>query len=152
MMTMLPTCHRLRLFRRYWRMRALSREVPETPMLSSCSHCLTMSAMDAEAREQTRLENQSALIHTAEVGAWKGGLSSSSVSGCCVELTNDGLTEKLFSCADICFKTARDGSVGSGWSSWYDCTLNAVRTAENRPACGRRNRHESESVRIVDCN
>lgn len=64
-----------------------------------------------------RLENQSELIHTADHGARKGGLRSAAESGGCVELTNDGLREKLLSWAEIWFKIVTVGSVGSGWRS-----------------------------------
>ena len=101
MMTMPPTRHRFKLFKRYCLIRADSRDVPDTPMLISWSHCLTMSAIDAEAREQTKLENHSELIQTADNGARKGGLRSASDSGLSVELRKDGLREKLLSCADI---------------------------------------------------
>ena len=105
-------------------------------MVSSCNHCLTISAMDAEAREHTREENHRALIQTADAGAWNGGVRALVARDCCVELTKFELMEKLFSWDEIRWRTSSVGSVGSGCSNWYDWTLKAVRTAENRPAYG----------------
>ena len=87
-------------------------------MVSSCSHCLTISAMDADAREHTREENQRVLIQTADVGAWNGGLRALEDRGCCVELTKLELIEKLLSWDEICLRTTSVGSVGSGCSDW----------------------------------
>ena len=128
-----PTCHLRMPFRRYCRSRALSREVPESPTRSWSSHCLTISAIEADARLQTRLENQSVFIQTADGGAWND--VSSSGRACWVAFTNGELTVKLLSWVDICCSAASIGSVGCGCNSWYDWTLNAVSTAEKRPAC-----------------
>lgn len=134
-MTMAPTRHLIRLLSRYWRSRAVSREVlGEIPPQYSFSHCFTMMPTEAEERLRMRLENQSAFSQTAARGARGVGVSVCRYAGC-VELTNGGLFEKLLSWADICCKAARTGSVvGAGCKSWYDCTLNAVRMAENKPA------------------
>ena len=42
---------------------------------------------------------------------------------------------KLLSWCEIWRNGARLGSSGDGWRRGYDWTLNAVRMAENRPAC-----------------
>ena len=44
------------------------------------------------------------------------------------------LTLKLFSWDEIWMRMAVTESSGCCWSSWYDSILNAVTTAENRPA------------------
>ena len=90
-----PTCHLRMPLRRYWRSRALSREVPDSPTRSWSSHCFTIRAIDADARLQTRLENHSVLIHTADGGALND--VSSNGRTCCVAFTNWLLTVKLFS-------------------------------------------------------
>ena len=51
-----------------------------------------------------------------------------------VELINAAFAEKEESCADMCSKILRERSAGSGRSEPYDSTLNAVATAEKRPA------------------
>ena len=56
-----------------------------------------MSAMDADAKEQTSEENQRVLIQTAEDGAVNGGLRSAAESGGWVEFTKLVLIEKLLS-------------------------------------------------------
>ena len=73
--------------------------------------------MDAEARLHTRLANHRVLIQTAETEAWKGGGNWSEEGTGWVELIKEGLTEKLFSWEDICWRAASMGSVGSGWRS-----------------------------------
>ena len=97
----------------------------------SVSHCLMRMHRSATIRAIDRLVNQSALSQIAYEGALNGGGGPSGLNDGCVELTKDGLTRKLSSWAEIC---ARMVSVWSGWRSWYDCTLNAVSMAENRPA------------------
>lgn len=72
---MSSTRHIRRLFRRYWRTRATGREVPETPLLYSLSHCLTMMPTDAEDRLRMRPENHRALSQTAQRGTGGGGFA-----------------------------------------------------------------------------
>lgn len=82
-------------------------------------------------------ENHRELSHTADRGTRGVVLVSTSarvVSGGRVEFKNGGLIEKLPSCAEICCRTAKEGSGVTGWSRRYDCTLNAVKIAENKPA------------------
>ena len=93
-----------------------------------------MSAIEADARLQTRLENQSELIHIPDIGGTKGVWTWSNEREGCVELINWELTEKLLSCTEICSRTVSIESLGPGWRSWYVWTLNAVRTADNKPA------------------
>ena len=93
--------------------------------------------MEADARLHTRLENQSVLIQTAEEEARKGGVRTSTDWDCWVEFTKELLTEKLFNCVDIRCSKATVVSIDADCNNWYDCTLNAVRTAENKPAYSR---------------
>ena len=58
-------------------MRALSREVPETPMLSSCSHCLTRIPRDAVIKANTRLRDQSVFMRIVGFEVTKGVNSDS---------------------------------------------------------------------------
>ena len=118
-MTMInPTRHLRRPLRRYWRSRALSLDVPDTPTLSGSSHCLTMRVIDAEARLHTRLENQRVLSHTADKGALKSGLTSIPVCAeLVVALTKGGEIEKLLSCVEICCNTTRVASEEDGCRS-----------------------------------
>ena len=95
---------------------------------------MTISAIEADARLQTRLENQRELIHIPDAGGTKGASTWSSVREGCVELMNWVLMEKLLSCPEICSRIASMGSLGPGWRSWYVWTLNAVRTADSKPA------------------
>lgn len=105
MSTISPTRHFLRLFSRYCRSRATEREAPERPLLNSSSHCFDMIPRNAGPRLRTRPENHKPFSRTAE--AW--------------------LIQRLPVCEEFCWE-------GSDWSRMYDCTLNAVRIAENRPA------------------
>ena len=94
----MPNPHLLRLFKRYWRRRVVSTEVPNRPVLYSFSHCLTMMATNAAERLQMRLENQSMFSHTAHrcVEAELEGTNDDWNAGW-VELTNGSCTEKLAS-------------------------------------------------------
>lgn len=65
---MSSTRHVRRLFRRYWRTRTTGREVPETPLLYSFSHCFTMMPTDAEDKLRMRPENHRVLSQTAHCG------------------------------------------------------------------------------------
>lgn len=64
-----------------------------------------MIARNAGARLRTRPENHKPFSHTAEAR----------------------LIQRLPVCVEFCWEE-------SDWSRMYDCTLNAVRIAENRPA------------------
>ena len=73
---------------------------------------MTMSAIDAAARLQTRLENHNELIQIAERGARKVVSSGGKVA--CVVSTDDWLVVRLLSCTDMRCSTARVASVGEG--------------------------------------
>ena len=57
-----------------------------------------MIPIDAAERLQMRLENQRALIHTADLGARKDEETGEGIE---VELTKGGLSVKLFSWSEI---------------------------------------------------
>ena len=79
-------------------------------------------------------ENQVMLSHTTQSGGRDAEEIFDDVRSGAVEL-NPPSTLKLASWTEIVCSTARVGSVSGGCRSGYDWTLNAVRTAEKRPAC-----------------
>ena len=135
--TMDPTCHRSRLFRRYWRNFEMCSESTDRPLLNSLSHCLTRMPTEAEERLRTRLVNQHMLSDTAHRGIAVEVIkvAPDDRKAGCVELMNGWTNDRLPSWSEMCWRIADDWSgPGSGWSSLYDSTLNAVRIAENKPA------------------
>ncbi len=92
---------------------------------------MTKMASEAVTRLHTRLENQRALIRTAEEEA---EVLAGGMNGLCVELRKPLLIEKLFNCCEIWRRASTAVLELSGCRFWYDSTLKAVRTAENRPA------------------
>ena len=111
----------------------LSREMLDEPARYSRSHCLTSRPSDAESRLHTRLENHNVFKRTANPLALNGATTCGTAGA--VELTKFALTVKLLSWMDICERIAVWVSSGCCCSHLYDSILNAVKTAEKRPAC-----------------
>ena len=111
----------------------LSREMLDEPARYSRSHCLTRRPSDADSKLHTKLENQKTFIRTANPLGLKG-VGGADVVGL-VELIRLAFKVKLFSWEDIWARRAVFASSGCCWSNLYDSMLNAVSTAENRPAC-----------------
>ena len=111
----------------------------------SRSHCLTNMPNDAVARLKTRLANQSELTRIAVSGGDHTGMVLESAAlgpegGAKVALKYPGPTRYPLVFAAI----SRNSPIASalsallesgGWRLWYDSMRNAVRTAENKPAC-----------------
>ena len=101
----------------------------------SFSHCLTMIPMEAAERLKMRLENQRPLIQMAKGGVDGGASIAWGVDAVgIVAFTKGRLIVKLSSCNDMWWRDARIGSISGSAKSWYDSTMNAVNTAEKRPA------------------
>ena len=83
------------------------------PELYSFSHCFTMMPTDAADKLKMRLENQRVFSQIAERGAGRGSDWCRTNAGC-VALTKLGLTEKLLSCAEICWSAVTTGSGPEG--------------------------------------
>ncbi len=103
----------------------------ESHCKNSRIHCLTRMANNADARLNTRLKNQSMLIHLADV---EGLNDDDKDSEDVVELRKGGAFSKLPSCDEILDRSCAERSMLSTWSNWYDSTTKAVKTAENNPA------------------
>lgn len=88
-------------------------------------------ANNADARLNTRLKNQSMLIHLADV---EGLNDDDKDSEDVVELRKGGAFSKLPSCDEILDRSCAERSMLSTCSNWYDSTTKAVKTAENNPA------------------
>lgn len=110
-------------------MRAFSRGELAALRVYSRSHCFVRIPTDAETRLRTRLENHSMLMRTERESTEKPVLC---VGDCCA-----AVPVFAASCAEIWPKRFAVLSSGSSCSSLYDSMLNAVTTAEKRPACGR---------------
>lgn len=80
-----------------------------------------------------RLRNQRMLTHRVDLSGSNGGGKGSAEA---VESRNPFRSVKLSSWREILESSLTVFSSLSACSSWYDSTTKAVRTAENRPACG----------------
>ena len=98
---------------------------------SSWNHCLTRIPSDAVIRATTRLRNQRMLTRTAYRGLWKDGEVKSGI----VELMKFPLRVRLAICIESCTRIWFVRSSGCCCKVLYDSIMNAVTTAENKPAC-----------------
>ena len=115
MATITPTCHLVSPSKRYWRRRAISRDVPDIPFKYSLIHCLTVMPMAAAERLVMSPENHVILSQTAQSGA--EGPEDKAVEELkpgWVEFMNGPLTVKLASCAEMVARRAKEGSDAGG--------------------------------------
>ena len=133
--TIVATFHLINPFKRRWRRRATPRDEPDSPLQYSWIHCFTTRPITAADRPRMSAENHVMFNHTIQRGGRDGGEISDEVRPGAVELMKPPPTLKLASWSEIVCNTARVGSMAGGCRSGYDWTLNAVTTAEKRPAC-----------------